>query len=196
MVTKLSISRAGTAEKAAASLEPAPKVRQTGITSFGSVADAQGFKGGLGFISSFNTTFTNASGGTLTYVVGDGLGLIAANSAIALTQPSAASTTVASLQNSFGILPLMIAGMIISATSGATQFAQNARYGVADVDSSVLLKAIRFSEYQRPTNFNANQLAIQFDSQYRMDGNTGFLFTVPTGQTVEISWLVGAAAYR
>ncbi len=195
---KLSLSRQTLQnERAAASLEPSPKVRQTAMTSFGSTATAPGFKGGLGMVSSFTTNFTNASGGTLNYVVGDQLALIANNAGLTLTQPSGASTTlVTALQNSFGMLPLTVMGMIITATSGATQFAQNARYGMADVDSSVLLKALKFSEFQRPTNFNANQLAIEFVEQYRLDANTGFVFTVPTGQTVDITWLVGAASYR
>lgn len=181
---------------AANALEPAPKVRQSDITAFGNVGDAPGFRGGLGMPSSFSTTFTNASGGTLVYVVGDGLGLIAANTAIALTQPSSASTTVAALQASFGQLPIMVCGMVINATSGAVQFTQNFRYGIADIDSGSLLKPVNLGEYQRPSYNNANQLVIKFMEQYRLDANTGFLVTVPTGQTVTISWLLGAAAYR
>lgn len=197
----LSSARGGTnVMRAVDSLADNTRVRATGLPSFGSVANAPGFKGNLGLPSSFSVTLDNSGGGAaLQYVIGDQLGLIAANlnGAVAYTQPTSSSTgSVAAMQASFGFAPVTILGINYGATSGATQFGQRFRYAKSDVDGAVLAKPVNTPEFQRPTNFNANLLTLEFANQFVLDEKSAFVITVAAGQLVTLTFMVGAASYR
>lgn len=197
----LSSARGGTGTaRAVDALADNVRVRTTGLPSFGSVATAAGFKGNLGLPSSFTVTCDNSGGGAaLQYVIGDQLGLIAANlnGAVAYTQPTSSSTgSVAAMQSSFGYAPITVLGINYGATSGATQFGQRFRYAKSDVDGSILAKPVNSPEFQRPTNFNANLLTLEFANQFVLDEKSAFVITVAAGQLVTLTFMVGAASYR
>lgn len=197
----LSSARGGTnTARAVESLADTTRVRSTGISSYGSVANAPGFKGNLGLPSSVTVTMDNSGGGAaLQYVIGDQMGLIAANlnGAVAYTQPTSSSTgSVAAMQASFGFAPITVLGIVYNATSGATQFPQRFRYAKSDIDGGILAKPVNTPEFQRPTNFNANQLVLEFANQFVLDEKSAFVLTVAAGQLVSLTLMVGAASYR
>lgn len=179
-------------------VRPAPMVRQTGITAFGSVQQAAGFNPNVNRLpSSFTALITNATGGTLTYVVGDPAGMVAAQTGIAFTAlTGVGSGTVASLNQSFGFAPVLVMGVNYSATSGATQFPLQFRFISADFNGQFDAQPIILNEAIRNTAQNANLLTVQFPTPYRLDWNGCFALTVATGQSVQATFFVEAADNR
>ncbi len=196
----------GTARKAAGNAQLARMdtlsshtkfVDDSKVENFGSVGNGFGVNFTLGMPTSFSFTIANASGGTLTYVLGDPQGLYAAMSGATLTALTSTSAgTVAALNASFVNAPAIIKGFNVSATSGAAQFGQLTRFAMADTDGRNGAIPINMSEFQRPTFQNANLLTFQLANPLKLTWNTALLFTVLNGQTLNVTALLGAVVNR
>lgn len=185
--------------RAVRQLDPQTKVRTTGITNFGAVADAAGQSNSLGMPSSLTLTLDNSLGGsTKDYRIGDpqdwvvnvngypgtnhadrSSGISAANFAAAVTQA-----------------PVAVIGINYSATSGAVQFAEPFYFCAADVNGSGMKKPMNIAEYQRNTQYNDNLMTLRFDTPFRLDWNTGFFIRAGIAQVVNVTLMFGAAGYR
>ena len=200
----LSVSRLGpsraTADtlRAASKLEqPNVRVRQTDITRFGAVSMAQGASGSK-MPSSVTLTLNNSAGvATKEYKIGDYANLIEDILGRTIADADASSGgSVGGLNYSFGVAPVTVKAMNYSSTSGAVQFPQRLQYAVADVNGMIDVQPINPTEFVRNNAYNPNLLTMEFGDQFTLDWNRAFLITAGIGQTVSVTLMFGAAAYR
>jgi|688.fasta_scaffold225641_3 hypothetical protein len=178
-------------------LTPPVQVSTTPITSFGSVADLRGYSSNSRRMpSSLIVTMTNATVGTLTYVLGDPDGMVAGKLNRTFTQPtSAQGISVAAVQNSLRSASLLINGMNYSTNNGPVQFAQTFQFVDADYDRANIID-IQPTQAERNTAQNPNLLTLSFKEPYELDWNSAFLINVPAGGTVTLTLFIGAASNR
>ena len=178
-------------------LTPPVQVSTNPISSFGSVADLRGFSSNSRRMpSSVILTMTNAGLLPLEYVVGDPDGMVAGKLGRAFTQPnSAQGISVAAVQNSLRSAALLIKGMNYASSNGPLQFAQTFQFADADYDR-LSITDIQPTEAERNTAQNPNLLTLNFKEPYELDWNSAFLITVPAGESVTLTFFIGAASNR
>lgn len=182
-----------------ARLTPPPKVRQTPITSFGSVATGRGF---VSSVSRMPTSITyvldnSAAAVGTTYVLGDPNGLVQGALGVTWTQPtSVQGSTVAAAQESYNTMPVTVAGLNYAATSGAVQFGQLLAFCEADANGFFTQSPININEFLRNDAQNPNLQTCTFQEQYELDANSAFRVAVAAGQIVTMTLLIGGAAGR
>lgn len=188
-----------TEARAVRTLDPSTKVRTTGITNFGAVADAQGQSPNVGMPSSITFTLDNSTGvATKGYRIGDADDWVVALAGFAGTaQPDRSSgISGANFAKAVAQAPLAVIGINYSATSGAVQFGEQFFFVQGEVNGSALKRPMNIAEYQRNTQFNDNLMTLRFDQPFRMDWNTGFYINAGIAQVVNVTLMFGAAGYR
>lgn len=197
----LSSSRTASVMEARAvkTLDPNVKVRTTGITNFGAVADAQGQTMGVGMPNSLSLILDNSGGvAAKAYRIGDPNNWSVATAGFtgAVDPDRSSGIAPAAFAQTTTQAPVSIVGINYSATSGAVQFAEPFFWVQADVDGSALKKPVNIAEYQRNTQYNANLMTLRFDQPFRLDWNTGFYISAGIAQIVTVTLMFGAAGYR
>lgn len=198
----LSVSRPALSveqSRAVKQLDPTTKVRTTGITNFGAVADSAGQSNSLGMPSSITFALDNSAGVAVKgYRIGDPQDwVVAANGFAGTVQPDRSSgISGANFAYAVTQAPMTVIGINYSATSGAVQFSQPFFFCSADVNGSGLKKPMNIAEYQRNTQYNDNLMTLRFENPFRLDWNTGFYILAGIGQLVNVTLMFGAAGYR
>lgn len=183
--------------RAASKLDPSVRVRQADIGRFGAVAQAQGPAGGK-MPSSVTFTLNNSAGVTAkAYKIGDYANLIEDILGKAIADADSSSGgSVGGANYSFGVAPVTVKAINYASTSGAVQFPQQFQYASADMNGRLDLIPVNTPEYQRNNAYNPNLLTLEFGDQFVLDWNRAFLITAGIGQTVTVTLMFGAAAYR
>lgn len=180
-------------------LDPTTKVRSTGITNFGAVADSAGESNSLGMPSSITFTLDNSGGAAVKgYRIGDPNDWVCgAAGFVGTVQPDRSSgISGANFAQAVTQAPMAVIGVNYSSTSGAVQFSSPFFFVSADVNGSALKKPMNIAEYQRNTQFNDNLMTLRFENPFRLDWNTGFYILAGIGQLVNVTLMFGAAGYR
>lgn len=186
-------------ERAIKQLDPTVKVRNTGITNFGAVAEASGQSNSVGMPSSINFTLDNGSGGTTkAYRIGDPDDWAVAQAGFTGTvQPDRSSgISGAAFAKAVSYAPMAVAGMSYSSTSGAVQFGSPFYFVESEVSGAALKTPINVAEFQRNTAQNDNLITMAFATPFVLDWNTGFYILVQANQVVNITLMFGAAGNR
>lgn len=193
--TRLSVTEA----RAVKQLDPAVKVRTTGITNFGAVADSQGQSPNVGMPSSITFTLDNSAGvAGKDYRIGDPDDWVVALAGFAGTVQPDRSSGISGMNFARAVTqaPVSVIGINYSSTSGAVQFGNPFFFVQGEVNGSALKRPMNIAEYQRNTQFNDNLMTLRFEQPFRMDWNTGFFITAGIAQVVNVTLMFGAAAYR
>lgn len=180
-------------------LAPTPKVRQTPITNFGSVAQARGYQSSTSRMpSSITFTLDNSAGvAVATYVIGDPNGLVQGALGVTWTQPTTVQgSTVAAVQESFSTMPVLVKGINYASTSGAVQFSQLFAFCEADVNGFFNRSPININEFLRNDAQNPNLQTATFDDPWELDANSGFQIVAGIAQLVTVTLILGGAAGR
>lgn len=197
-ISGLTLANQVQAARAVQKLDPTVKVRQTGITSFGAVAQSAGQSNGIGMPTSITLTFDNSAGvAAKDYKIGDADNWILATVGKTAVQADRSSgISGAALAKVFAQAPMTVLGLTYTSTSGAVQFSQPFTYITGEVDGTGLTKPVNMAEYQRNTAYDPNMLTLEFQNQFVLDWNTAFYISAGIGQLVNVTLLFGAASYR
>jgi len=188
-----------TTNRAVQTLDPAVKVRTTGILNFGSVAQSIGQGPGVGMPTSLTLTLDNSAGAVVkSYKIGDPQNWIlpAIGIAGAVDADRSSGIPAAAFAATITQAPVTVMAINYRATSGAVQFAMPFRFITADVDGSAASKPVNLAEYQRNTSYDPNLMTLEFQNQFRLDWNRAFFITAGIGQVVSVTLMFGAAGYR
>ena len=168
------------------------RINRVPISPFGAVARVTGPVGISAPLSSITWTLSNASGGPLTYVIGDPTLLVAGAHGGTWTQPTAVNNgSVAGVQSSFSSLPVTVAGLNYTVTS-ATQYGQSLMYRYADRDGRYGGQPIDIEAILRNSQYISTRQTLMFESEYLLDDLHCFTLTVLDGEVVTLSLLLGA----
>ncbi len=187
------------ATRAVNKLDPTVKVRATGITNFGAVAQSGGQGPTTGMPTSLTLVLDNSGGATAKlYKIGDpdNWVLPAAGITTAVNADRSSGISGAAFGSVIGQAPMTVQAINYASTSGAVQFSQLFKYVTADVDGSATLKPVNMAEYQRNTADDPNLLTLEFGNQFVLDWNRAFVISAGVGQLVNITLMFGAAGYR
>lgn len=181
----------------AARLAPEIQVSTTPISTFGSVAQGRGYSSNSRRApSSVSVNYTNASGAQTELVIGDTAGLVAARTGRAFVQPTTVTgITPAAFVAMLSTMPLLVTGVNYSATAGPTQFPLRFQFNEADISNNYA-QDVNINEYVRNTSNDPNLLTLQWGEGFRLDTNSAFTLLVANGQTVSLTFFIGAAYGR
>lgn len=168
------------------------RVNRTPINSFGAVATMTGRRSMNSPVNYITYTLTNASGGPLTYVIGDPFGLVAGAFGATWTQPtSVRGGSVAAVQDSFSTQPVAITGFNY-VVNNAAQFTELVRYVGASQDGRIYGEPINIDATLRNNQYVATRQTVQFEQDYALDTDHAFTFAVPDTFSATITLYVGA----
>lgn len=156
------------------------------ISQFGSVSELD-----AGNADFFTLDFAPAGTTAKTYIIGDPDGIIEAASDASWEEPTrSGSSTVAAIKAQFNS-PFLIMGINYEATS-ASQFAQKMKIVAGNTSGMFVSKPVNVSGAQRNTQYNDKLLTIRFPGGIRFDRFNGMTLKVLGGQTVTLTFFVGA----
>lgn len=190
------IARARTVEEARAAneLSTVIRVNRVPISAFGAIGKLPGPAGNNAPLSSITYTMENTSGGVLTYVLGDGEGLVAGALGATWTQPTRVKNgSVSAVQESYSNIPVMVQGLNYI-VSNASQYSEALMYVGADRDGRFSGQPIDIDAILRNNQEIATRQTIMFDQPYLLDGLHGFTVRVLDGVSVTMSLLLAANA--
>lgn len=157
------------------------------ISQFGSVSELD-----AGNADFFSLTFAPSGTTAKTYVIGDPSGIVEAASDINWFEPDRSSTsTVAAIKAQFNT-PYLIVGMNYQVTTSAAQFAEKVKLVSGNSSGMFISKPINISGAQRNTQYNDKLLTVKFPGGIRMDRYTALTIRVLGGETVTLTFFVGA----
>ena len=156
------------------------------ISQFGSVSELD-----AGNADFFTLEFVPAGTESVTYVIGDPDGIIEAASDQTWEEPTRSGTsTVAAIKAQFNS-PFFIVGINYEVTSAA-QFAQKMKLVGGNTSGTFVSKPINVSGAQRNTQYNDKLLTIKFPGGLRFDRFSAMTIKVLPGQSVILTFFVGA----
>ena len=174
------------ANRSEGSVAPESIVLNPTISQFGSVSELD-----AGDADFFTLEFTVAGTVAKTYVIGDPDGIVEAAADVNWEEPTRSGTsTVAAIKAQFSS-PFLIMGMNYEVTS-TPQFAQKLKLVSGNTSGAFYAKPINISGAQRNTQYNDKLLTIKFPGGIRLDRFTAMTLKVLGGQTVTLTFFVGA----
>lgn len=191
-------TRGASAAKVANALEPRVRTRTFNHTSHGSVARLPGMGQGTRMPSAITYTITNASGGPLTYVLGEAAGgIIAGAHGVVWNQPTAIrGNNVAAVQDSFKATPVSV-GLINYEALTVAQFANPLRFVRGDVNGNYGGDVINIDLARRNNQQVSTLQTLDFsDSPYVLDSFHAFTLVVNDGETVTFTLGIDGAVGR
>lgn len=181
----------------ASRLAPEIQVATNNITNFGSVASGRGYTSNSRRApSSVTITYANATGAQTELIIGDSAGLVAARTGRVFVQPAGVTgITPAAFVSMLQTMPLLVTGVNYNATAGPTQFPLRFQFNEADISNN-FAQDVNIQEYVRNTSNDPNLLTLQWGEGFKLDTNSAFTLQVANGQTVSLTFFIGAAYGR
>lgn len=174
-----------------------PKVKgdMAPVQSVGNVYDVGDAIQSSPMITSIDFTLDNSGGGVAkNYLIFDGFGFFAANSGASVNAPDSASSSVPAIKAMSQFSPMLISGFNYEVTVSTAQFQNALSHTFGDATGSSDKAPVLVNQAKRNNQFNSKLLT--FEGAWYIDGFRGFFLTVNAGETVLLSFFIGAAYNR